>query len=139
MTAKEYLMQYRESIEDTKAAIDRIRQLREICENLRDETGQSVALEKALADLIDAKNEAAAELDRYCKIRADIQRTIALVRDVRYRSLLHARYILGLTWKQTAVHIGYEVRQTTRLHGQALIVVDCILSQDARACDFPHV
>lgn len=130
MTAKEYLMQYRESIEDTQAAIDRIRQLREICENLKDESGQSVALEKACADLIDAKNEAAAELDRYCKIRADVQRTISYVRDVRYRKLLHARYILGLPWHRVAERIHFDYSYTVHtLHPDALRAVHVVMMQ----------
>lgn len=130
MTAKEYLMQYRESIADTKAAIEHIRDLREMCENLKGTDGESIRLDEAAARLIDAKEETARELDRYCAIRADIRRTISYVRDARYRELLHARYIMGLSWRCVAEHIHFDYSYTVHtLHPAALRAVDVVLMQ----------
>lgn len=130
MTAKEYLAQYRESSADMKAAIEHIRDLREMCENLKGTAGESIRLDEAVARLIDAKEETAKELDRYCAIRADIRRTISYVRDVRYRELLHARYIMGLSWHRVAERIHFDYSYTVHtLHPAALRAVDVVLMQ----------
>ena len=53
--------------------------------------------------------------------------TIEQVQDSRYRRLLRARYLEGMTWEQIAVRMGYSWRQVVRMHGDALNEVDGIM------------
>ena len=55
-------------------------------------------------------------IDLEVRIRADIER----VEDDTEREILRLRYIDGFTWEQIADCIGYGIRHTTRMHGQAL-------------------
>lgn len=121
MTAKEYLSQYRECMVRIKEISRHLQELRDIAEGLRDEAGQRVALDKAVSELVDAQEEAAAEIDRLSKLRADVLCTIDSVSSGTYRSLLYNRYILGMTWEQVAVDMGYSyVHLVHRLHPLAL-------------------
>ena len=121
MTAKEYLSQYRDCMVRIKEISRHLQELRGITESLRGEDGQRVALDKAVSELVDAQDEAAAEIDRLSKLRADVVSTIDSVSSGTYRSLLYNRYVLGMTWEQVAVDIGYSyVHIVHRLHPLAL-------------------
>lgn len=61
-------------------------------------------------------------------VQREILRTIEQVPDSRYRLLLRARYLEGMTWEQIAVEMAYSWRQMLRMHGDALQVVGEILS-----------
>lgn len=124
MTAKEYLQRYRESVLDTQNAIAHIQELREMSIDLKDEHGQRIALDKAVANLVDAQEQTASELQRYCRLRAEIRRTIAFVPDAKLRMLLHKRYIQGLKWEQIAVDMNYDYSYVVHnLHSKALQLV----------------
>lgn len=121
MTAKEYLSQYRDCMVRIKEISRHLQELRGITESLRGEDGQRVALDKAVSELVDAQDEAAAEIDRLSKLRADVVSTIDSVSSGTYRSLLYNRYVLGMTWEQVAVDMGYSyVHIVHRLHPRAL-------------------
>ena len=62
MTAKEYLMQYREAMRRTQAITVHLAELRAVCEQLRTEDGHRVALDKAVADLVDTEAKTAAAM-----------------------------------------------------------------------------
>lgn len=128
MTAKEYLMQYRESMRRTQAITEHLAELRAVCEQLRTEDGHRVALDKAVADLVDAEAKTAAEVDRLTALEAEIIGAIDRVQEP-YRTLLYERYVNGLTFEKIAVRMNYSWRQTIRLHGQALQY-----AQDVIAC-----
>lgn len=128
MTAKEYLMQYRESMRRTQAITEHLAELRAVCEQLRTEDGHRVALDKAVADLVDAEAKTAADVDRLTALEAEIIGAIDRVQEP-YRTLLYERYVNGLTFEKIAVRMNYSWRQTIRLHGQALQY-----AQDVIAC-----
>jgi hypothetical protein len=119
MTAKEYLMQYREAMHRTQAITDHLAELRAVCEQLRTEDGHRIALDKAVAELVDAEAKTAAEIDRLTELEAEIIGTIGRVPEP-YATLLYERYINGKTWEQVAVDMHYSYRHTTKLHGAAL-------------------
>lgn len=121
MTAKEYLQQYRESVLDTKNAISHIQELRALTIDLKDEHGYRIALDKAVANLVDAREQTAAELMRYCRIRAEIRKSIACVPDARLRMLLSKRYIDGLKWEQIAIDMSHDYSYVVHnMHSKAL-------------------
>lgn len=128
MTAKEYLMQYREAMRRTQAITAHLAELRAVCEQLRTEDGHRIALDKAVAELVDAEAKTAAEVARLTVLEAEIIGAIDRVPEP-YRTLLYERYINGLTFEKIAVRMNYSWRQTIRLHGQALQY-----AQDVIAC-----
>lgn len=133
MTAKEYLMQYRDAMHRVKAIADHIADLRTMCEQLKTEDGHKVELDKAVAELVDAQERAKTEVDRLTALEQEIVQTISHT-DEPYRTLLYERYINGKTFEQIAVYMAYSWRQIIRLHGQALRI-----AQDVIECHIPSV
>lgn len=128
--AKEYLMQYRESLERTREITEHLSDLRAIAENLRNERGQRVALDAAVANLVDAQDRAASELNRLCALRGEILGTIDLLQDKRQRQLLHEIYICGKKLVRIAADRDQSYEHICRLHGQALCVVANIIQEN---------
>jgi len=74
----------------------------------------AATLDEKISDLYDLQNE--------------VTCTIARVPDSRYRELLLAYYVEGLTWEQTAVEMGYSYQNVVQfLHPKALAQVGEIL------------
>lgn len=121
-------MQYRDSMRRTQAITEHLAELRAVCEQLRTEDGHRVALDKAVADLVDAEAKTAAEVDRLTVLEDEVIGAIDRVPEP-YRTLLYERYVNGLTFEKIAVRMNYSWRQTIRLHGQALQY-----AQDVIAC-----
>lgn len=129
MTAKEakaYLMQYRQAAARLHAISDHIAELRAVCEQLRTEDGHRIALDKAVAELVDAGEKAAAEITQLCRVECEVSAAIDRVPEP-YRTLLYERYINGKTWEQVAVRMNYSYRHTTKLHGTALNILKDVL------------
>ena len=124
MTAKEYLLQYRDSIRDTQNAIAHIHELRAMAIALKNEHGHRIALDKAVINLVYAQDQTAVELQRYCRLRADIRKAIACVPDAKLRMLLSKRYIQGLKWERIAVEMNHDYSYVVHnLHSKALQLV----------------
>ena len=119
MKAKDYLMQYRDAMRRTQAISDHIAELRSTAEQLRTEDGHRIALDRAVAELVDASENAAAEVTRLCRTECDVRCVIEHVPEP-YHTLLYQRYINGKTFEQIAVDMHYSWRQIVRIHGQAL-------------------
>lgn len=126
MTAKEYLMQYRDAMRRTQAITDHIADLRAMCEQLKTEDGHKIELDKAVAELVDAERRAAGEIGRLTDLEREIEQTINQAAEP-YRTLLYERYINGKTFEQIAVLLNYSYRQATRIHGNALNIVKDVL------------
>lgn len=124
MTAKEYLMQYRESMERTAEIEQHLAELKAEAIRLKDHEGHSIALDAAVARYVDACNAAASELNRLAALRGEIQETIDSVPDTKLRSVLHRKYILGEKWEEVSVHMHLDYRWVLRLHGRALQMID---------------
>lgn len=122
MTAKEYLQQYSHAIKRTHAISDHLAELRAVCEQLRTEQGKRIALDKAVAELVDAQEKTAAEITRLCRLETEIACTIDRLPEP-YRTLLFERYINGKTWERVAADMHYGRRSVTKMHGRALQVV----------------
>lgn len=119
MKAKDYLMQYRDAMRRAQAISDHLTELRAVCEQLRTEDGHRVALDAAVAELVDTEAKTAAEIERLTALEAEIIGVISHMPDP-YQTLLYERYINGKTWEQVAVQMNYSYRHTTKLHGAAL-------------------
>ena len=126
MTAKEYLLQYREAMRRVQAITEHLSELRAIAEritpNYSSSGGNHQAGDKigsAVAKIVDAEVKTTAEIDQLTALEAEIISVIDRVQEP-YRTLLYERYVNGLTFERIAVRMNYSWRQIIRLHGQAL-------------------
>ena len=126
MTAKEYLMQYRGCMNRIHAIEAHLNELRAIANQLRTEDGHSIALDAAVANLVDMEQKTKQEVIRLKETGDGIIRTVKRVPEP-YGSLLYERYINGRTWEEIAVILNYSWRQTVRLHGVALVAVKDVI------------
>ena len=135
MTAKEYLAQYREAARRVTAAQDHLTELRAMAERITPNYGGSGGgthqtgdkLGAAVARLVDAESRVSDELELLEATEREVIGTIDKITDGTLHTLLYERYINGKTWEQIAVALNYSYRQTTRMHGAALIAVKHVL------------
>lgn len=121
--AKEYLLQYRQSLVRTGEIETHLRELKEEAVSLRNHEGYSVALDEATALYVDACNEKAAELRRLESVRREIEELIDSVNDIRLRELLREIYISGRKLVRIAADRDQSYEHICRLHGEALLEV----------------
>lgn len=134
MNAKDYLKQYRAAISRVNAAQEHLTELRAMAERITPNYdgsggGNHAAgdrLGAAVARIVDAEEKVDAEIELLIATEQEIMQTIDRT-DEPYRTLLFERYINGKTWEQIAVALNYSYRQTTRMHGAALIAVKHVL------------
>lgn len=132
MTPKEYLQQYSDAMRRTRAISDHIAELRAMCEQLRTEDGHRVALDAAVAELVDTEQRVSAEVAHLCKLETEIACTIDRMREP-YRTLLYERYINGKTWEQIAVVMNYSYQHIVHyLHPKALNAVKHLIESNIR-------
>lgn len=121
--AKEYLMQYRQSLVRTGEIEAHLRELKEEAVSLKNHEGYSVALDEATALYVDACDEKAAELRRLESVRREIEELIDSVNDIRFRELLREIYISGRKLVRIAADRDQSYEHICRLHGEALLEV----------------
>lgn len=129
MTTKEYLMQISRMDRMIKNKLSEIAQLRELSCSISavqsedrvqttpnfDKIGTSYAkidemernLDRIIDEYIDRKNEIIAQIDS--------------MENEIYYNILFARYVEKKTFEKIASEINYSFRNTTRLHGKALL------------------
>lgn len=129
MTAKEYLMQYRESMARTHEITDHLAELKEEAIRLKDHEGHSAALDAAVARYVDACNAAAGELDRLEALRKEIAAAVEAVPDARLRELLREIYIGGKKIVRIAADRDQTYEHVCRLHGQALLELSACMPE----------
>lgn len=120
MKPKEYLQQYRQSMERTAEIEQHLAELKAEAIRLKDHEGYSVKLDDATAIYVDACDEMSAELNRLAALRQEIKQTIETVSNARLRSMLTEIYINGQTLVRIAADKNYSYEHICRLHGEAL-------------------
>ena len=144
MTAKEYLSQYRECVEDIKCKREELAIL------LADATAMSPQIDSgthtpgAISDKVgrkgaaraDIEREIAEELDAARLLRRNIRQSIAALPAGNLRRLLTYRYICGCTWERVAVKMNLSyVHVVHRLHPQALREIGDIIFKNISECN----
>lgn len=136
MTAKEYLRRYRDLNQHIDSKLDEIAHLREIATKLSptatfNQGGDiSDKVGKTAAKIVDLQNEIDSEITEICRIRSEIEQTIAAVDDADCRLLLSLRYINGYSWRRIAAKMAYsEDNVKGYLHQKALRKVTEILQK----------
>ena len=131
---KEYLIGYRYAVRQASAAQDHLTELRAMAEQITPNytscgsgnAQTSDKLGKAVALIVEAEAKLDAEIELLIATEREIKRVIEAVEEP-YKTLLYERYINGKTWEQIAVNMNYSYRQTTRMHGAALLAVKHVL------------
>ena len=128
MNAKQYLKQLRRLETRINANSNELERLRALA------TSSTAALSKGkgktsgsadiigntVARIIDLENLINLQNNGLIKLRADIKKRIDNVPDDTLQTILQLRYSNFKGWEQIADEMNYSVRQTTRLHGDAL-------------------
>lgn len=127
MTAKEYLSQYEEKCFNVVDIDDKIKQVRchtmsPSCKppdgmprtsNMNDLSAYMVELERL------KKEKERVEYERnFSKLL--VKAAIATLNDENQKTVLRARYLNFMTWRQISKIIGKTTRQTQRIHEQAI-------------------
>lgn len=77
--------------------------------------------EIAVEHIIEIEREINESIDELVKIRKNIEKALAAIKDDTYRRLLEYRYIDGMTWEQIAIEMHYSYQWICKLHGRALL------------------
>lgn len=125
--AKAYLMRYRESLDRTNELTTHLNELKVEAQNLRDHEGQRTQLDAAVAEYVDACDDAASYLKLLTQTRREIVGIIDSVPDKKLQELLRWRYINGKTLVQIAADRDQSYEHICRLHGIALCAVSKLL------------
>lgn len=137
MRAKTYLMQYRHCRLEIIRLEEQIQQLADLCAGLsapapdadRVQSSRRVdRLGEAVARMADLQDKLITEVDSAIDAMNQIEDTINSVEDLRYKTLLHKRYIAFKTWEVIAEEMHYDNTYIYELHGQALEKVQLLLN-----------
>lgn len=79
-----------------------------------DLTGEIISKIVMMEDVIRLERKEALDL------KVEIRRTIHKVEDLKLRSVLTYRYLIGMRWEEIADKMCFGLRHIQRLHGQAL-------------------
>lgn len=128
MTVKEYLRRVRDAERELRAVEREYQRARDDITNLkameydRDKVGNSHIgdLSDAIVTLEKYAERVNARWDELIAFREEAKKQLEQIKDWRYRAVLEQRYLLGESWEQIAVGMGYNYRWILRLHGKAL-------------------
>lgn len=138
MTAKQYLLQYKNALAELKckeaerqALLDKATNISPAlvggaptAGNITDKTGRGGT------NIAEIDKQIEAEQAKLAKLLANIRHTIAQVPDTAERNLLTYYYICDYTWEQTAVEMNYSYNHVVaNLHPSALRKVAIILKR----------
>lgn len=128
MSPKDYLKQYRESMEITAHLHEQAAQLKAGCSSLKDALGHRVPLDGACAAHLDFLAAVQPVLDAEAGRRAAIRAAVSQLPEP-YRGVLTVRYIGGVSWTAAARILHYSPRHLQRLHGHALQLLSGIIAE----------
>lgn len=143
MTAKEYLLQYKDLTDDIAEKQEKLGWLETVAASASPGNGSGGGSEKSdkvgrlAADIADLKNEINQLTDRLISLREEIELTISQITSGKHRKLLHKIYISGKSWPQVEQEMSYCNRHLRRIHREALDRLDKILAakdKDVRKC-----
>lgn len=77
-------------------------------------------LEETIAKMMDMEHEVDEAIDHLVELKAEIMKAISRVPDARERVVLELRYLAFKDWASIAETLGIHIRQTYRLHDEAL-------------------
>lgn len=130
MTARQYLKKIEIATRRIEAVCRRIEELEVRAQGVgairydkdRVQTSPQDRMPDMVIKLAEMEDKYAAAVVREQRFKMDAQRRINRLPDARYITILTARYVDCLTWEETARLAGYGIRQSVRIHDEALKV-----------------
>ena len=133
---KEWLRRYRKAARMERMKLDEVEQYRTAAEHITQVlsgmpggAGDGQALPRAVERIMDAMQEANAQVMECQQIRKEVMDTMAQTLDIQDYGILYMRYIDGLKWEHIAVKIGMDVSRVYRRHKAAVKALDIPESQ----------
>ena len=133
---KQWLRRYRKAARMEKMKLDEVEQYRtaaqrvtQVLSGMPGGAGDGQALPRAVERIMDAMQEANAQVMECQQIRKEIMDAMAQTVDVQDYGILYMRYIGGMKWEQIAAKIGMDVSRVYRRHKAAVKALDISESQ----------
>ncbi len=133
---KEWLRRYRKAARIEKMKLDEVEQYRTTAEHVTQVlsgmpggAGDGQALPRAVERIMDAMQEANAQVVECQQIRKEVMDAMAQTADIQDYGILYMRYIDGLKWEHIAVKIGMDASRVYRRHKAAVKALDIPESQ----------
>lgn len=125
---KEYLREVRHRYQYAQTLCQRAERYREMATRA---TGRMDALrlsgtsrrskvEDNVLALMDVHKELKEEVDALMQETKKAEKLIARLKDSKLRTVLHMRYLCGMTWEEIAEKMQYTLRWTHQLHREAI-------------------
>lgn len=93
------------------------------------------AIGKAVCKVVAFEKEADVLIDQLITLKIEIEHTISMVDDRRYRKLLERRYLFFESFETIAATMNYSKKHIYRLHDEAIFAVGEKLRTNATECD----
>ena len=124
---REWLRRYRKAARIEKIKLDEVEQYRATAQRVTQVlsavpggAGDGQALPRAVERIMDAMQEANAQVMECQQIRKEIMDAMAQTVDVQDYGILYMRYIGGMKWEQIAAKLGMDVSRVYRRHKAAV-------------------
>ena len=128
---KEWLRRYRKAARMEKIKLDEVEQYRATAQRVTQVLSavpggacDGQALPRAVERIMDAMQEANAQVMECQQIRKEIMDAMAQTVDVQDYGILYMRYIGGMKWEQIAANVGMDVSCVYRRHKAAVKALD---------------
>lgn len=126
MTAKEYLLQYKNLDTCISAKSEQLERFKELATKVSPSQGNggsgdvSDRVGATVAKICDAEAEINDMINQLVDLKREIENAIAKVPDATHRQILELRYLNQKKWENIAVELHTDLRWIYRLHGRAL-------------------
>ncbi len=135
MTSKEYLNQAHQIEKRIMTKAEQIEVLRAVVTKVTTTLSKAKVqaspppskMEGTIAKMIDLEEELKTDMDELIATKAEVMRTVHMVREPELQLLLEKRYLCHEKWDDIAADMGLSVQHVFRLHGEALKKVEEIL------------
>lgn len=135
MTSKEYLNQAHQIEKRIMTKAEQIEVLRAVVTKVTTTLSKAKVqaspppskMEGTIAKMIDLEEELKTDMDELIATKAEVMRTVHMVREPELQLLLEKRYLCHEKWDDIAADMGLSVQHVFRLHGEALKKVEDIL------------
>lgn len=128
---KAWLRRYRRAARMEKIKLNEVERCRtdaehvtQVLSGMPGGTGDGQALPRAVERIMEAMQEANAQVMECQKICKEVLDTMAQTVDIQDYGILYMRYIGGMKWEQIAVKIGMDTSRVYRRHKNAVQALD---------------
>lgn len=134
MTAKEYLMQYRQIEKEINRLLEERARWMALAEKMTPSlsgmpggAGGGDRLGETVAKIVDLEREIDAKVDELVEHHRKIGEAISQIPDAKEREVLLRRYIQGQSWEEIGEKMEITIRRVYQLHKTALFSLDFIV------------